>query len=52
MVSKRHAKVNIYNNADYNPEKENNYIMYYDANNLCGWAMNQLLPDIHMAYQE
>ena len=40
MVSKRHAKANNPHTADYNPEKENKYIMYYDANNLYGWAMN------------
>ena len=28
MVSKRHAKANNPHTADYNPEKENNYIMY------------------------
>ena len=44
MVSKRHAKANNPHTADYNPEKENNYIMYYDANNLYGWAMSQSLP--------
>ena len=36
MVSKRHSKAsNPYLN-DYNPEKENNYFMYHDANNLYG----------------
>ena len=44
MVSKRHAKANNPHTAGYNPEKENNYIMYYDANNLYGWAMSQPLP--------
>ena len=44
IVSKRHAKANNPHTADYNPENENNYIMYYDANNLYGWAMNQPLP--------
>ena len=54
MVSKRHAKANnpLLRNSnplrgsstDYNPDKENNYIMYYDANNLYGWAMSQPLP--------
>ena len=44
MVSKRHAKANNPHTADYNPEKENNYIMYYDANNLYGRAMSQSLP--------
>ena len=44
MVSKRHAKANNPHTADYDPEKDNNYIMYYDANNLYGWAMSQPLP--------
>ena len=43
MVSKRQAKVNNPHTAGYNPEKENNYVMYYDANNLYGWAVNQPL---------
>ncbi|CAB0044281.1 unnamed protein product [Trichogramma brassicae] len=29
---------------DYNPEKEDVYLMYYDINNLYGWAMAQYLP--------
>ena len=44
MVSKRHAKANNPHTAGYDPEKDNNYIMYYDANNLYGWAMSQPLP--------
>ena len=44
MLSKRHAKANNPHTADYDPEKDNNYIMYYDANNLYGWAMSQPLP--------
>ena len=44
MVSKRHTKANNPHTADYNPEKENNYIMYYDSNNFYGWAMSQPLP--------
>ena len=44
MVSKRHAKASNPHTADYDPEKDNNYIMYYDENNLCGWAMSQPLP--------
>ena len=44
MISKRHAKANNPHTADYDPEKDNNYIMYYDANNLYGWAMSQPLP--------
>ena len=44
MVSKRHAKANNPHVAGYNPEEGDNYIMYYDANNLYGWAMSQSLP--------
>ncbi len=44
MVSKRYAKANNPHVADYNPDKEDNYIMYYDANNLYGWAMSRPLP--------
>ena len=43
MVSKRHAKANNPHTVDYDPEKDNNYIMCYDTNNLYGWAMTQLL---------
>ena len=44
MVSKRYAKANNPHVADYNPNEENNFLMYYDANNLYGWAMSQPLP--------
>ena len=33
-ISKRHSKV----------DGDNKFIMYWDANNLYGWAMNQPLP--------
>ncbi len=29
---------------DYDETKPENYIMYWDANNLYGWAMSQALP--------
>ncbi|XP_023314539.1 uncharacterized protein LOC111693627 [Trichogramma pretiosum] len=35
---------NRYMGEDYNPEKEDVYLMYYDINNLYGWAMAQNLP--------
>ncbi|XP_023317289.1 uncharacterized protein LOC111694219 [Trichogramma pretiosum] len=35
---------NRYMGEDYNPEKEDVYLMYYDINNLYGWAMAQYLP--------
>ena len=50
MVSKRHAKANnplLRSNplcsTDFDPDKENKYIMYYDANNLYGRAISQPL---------
>ena len=33
-ISKRHSKV----------DGDNKFIMYWDANNLCVWAINQPLP--------
>ncbi|NPA76340.1 MAG: hypothetical protein GXN93_01120 [Candidatus Diapherotrites archaeon] len=44
MVSKRHARANNPLVEGYNPEKENSYILYLDANNLYDWAMSQPLP--------
>ena len=44
MVSKRFAKANNPQCPDYDSTKPNKWIMYLDANNLYGWAMNQLLP--------
>ena len=44
MASKRHAKANNPVVPGYNPSEEHNHIMYYDANNLYGWAMSQPLP--------
>ena len=29
----------------YNPDEEEKYLMYYDANNLYRWAMTQHLPE-------
>lgn len=42
--SKRHVKANNKYLENYNPEQDSNYIMYWDANNLYGWAMSQYLP--------
>ena len=44
MDSKRHAKANNPHTADYEPEKDNNYIMYNDANNFYWWEMSKPLP--------
>jgi len=43
-VSKRYAKANNPQVPDYDPRKPKNHIMYYDANNLYGWAMCKPLP--------
>ena len=40
-IAKRHSKAN---NTNYDNTKENTFIMYFDANNLYGWAMTQYLP--------
>ena len=44
MASKGHSKANNPGVPGYDPSEEHNHIMYYDANNLYGWAMSQPLP--------
>jgi hypothetical protein len=44
MVSHRQAKANNPQVEGHDPEKPTSWIKYDDANNLYGWAMNQMLP--------
>jgi hypothetical protein len=44
MISNRYSKTNNPYVPDYDPTQENSYVMYFDANNLYGWAMSQPLP--------
>jgi len=49
-IAHRFAKSNNKYISDYNPEKEDSYLMYLDANNLYGWAMCQHLPIRHFKW--
>ena len=43
-IAHRHAQANNKYMKNYDEKKQSTYIMYFDANNLYGWAMNQKLP--------
>ena len=43
-ITNRYAKSNVPGTADYDPNKDTEYLMYLDANNLYGFAQRQMLP--------
>ena len=43
-IAKRFSKANNKDMQFYEDKKPSKYIMYFDANNLYGWAMSQYLP--------
>ena len=46
MVIKRHAKANNALVPYHDPSEPNKFIMYFDANNLYGWAMRIPSPKV------
>ena len=48
--SKRHVKANNKYLDSFDDSKPSNYLMYWDANNLYGWAMSQYLPSKHLRF--
>ena len=44
MITNRYAKANNPVLDGYDPNKDNGYLIYLDANNLYGWAMSQEFP--------
>lgn len=46
----RYAAANNKLMKNYNPNEPTNYIIYFDANNLYGWAMRQPLPSCNFRW--
>ena len=43
-IANRYGKANNKYMEEYDEESPSKYILYHDANNLCGWAISQHLP--------
>jgi hypothetical protein len=52
QISHRFAKANNPLLPDYNPNEENSFLTYLDANNLYGYAMSQKLPYGEFQWEE
>ena len=46
MINQRYARANNkYIGVRYDPSQPSKYIIYWDANNLYGWALSQPMPE-------
>ena len=52
MISNKHSQANNKYMNTYDFKQDSKYIMYYDANNLYGWAMSQYLPTSNFKWVE
>ena len=50
FITHKYAKANSPFVPGYDASKPSNYQMYFDANNLCGWAISQSLPECGFAW--
>ena len=50
--SQRHVKANNKYFDNFDDSKPSNYLMYWDANNLYGWAMSQHLQNENLKFDD